>query len=604
MVHCPFPYVPSYVDEELLFSWISRLHITNGESDSRKTLYKLFGSSTGIPSADLPCRLQNFLNRMAGRMPFNSVASLALGTTLFPYFAFFLDKKRYNDSLACLAGDRGDRLKIGLGLVANGFGASTIFRSCAACDLASMERNGCEVLRRIHQLPSVLVCPLHGDTLSYSFVQSHQAHRQQLFLPIKKTSEKITQLDSKGLRRIAALSSEILTLQPPFLSSSTRKAVYLEGLTARGFTRSNRIDWDLLANELREEYENFTFVPFRERLLSTDRCPMRWVHDLCGRPERSLHPLCHLLFVGLVFGSVQNYISCAKKFNTTVPSFSASDMDANGQVRNNHKNIAVLTNQALTCRQVAKETGLSTTTIVAQRRALGIPISERRKTILQLKLEQTKKLLTEGWPIAEIARAMHFSLSSVYRILAVLKNVQDTRSASFLQSKKLRYRTQWMDAKSFNPEAGTKQLRLLTAGAYQWLYRHDSAWLAGNLPHKRSASFVERKSHIDWDERDNALAIAVEGEAKRVASDQGGNRLSELSLLQATGCEASARKNLHRLPKLARVLTELAEDDHKFCVRRRNHALVCLEQMGIHEPEKWRVQRTSRLRKRKSEEGS
>jgi hypothetical protein len=349
---CSFPYVPQYIEGELLFSWVSRLHFLNARANPRQTLSELFGSGTGIPSADMPCRLQTFVGRTAGWGPFASADAAAISATLFPYYSLFLTPERYQKSLDALRKDRADGLKVAMGIVSNGFGASTTLRSCWTCDHDCMDRHGCSVLYRMHQLPGMLICPIHGEPLCQHLLQSRQPHRQQLIVPVREPFNRSVHVENLCLQRIAALSSEALTTAPTGLTSATRSQAYMRRLVEHGFLLDGRVDWRALAKAVQEEYGDFVGLPFRPRLMSSERFPLRWLYDLCRRPDRSLHPLCHLLLIGLLFGSVHNFVSFAAQ-----PAASQA-IGIRSNQRDNTRNkahsdavYALLANQALTCRQ-------------------------------------------------------------------------------------------------------------------------------------------------------------------------------------------------------------------------------------------------------------
>ncbi|MFS2016582.1 TnsD family Tn7-like transposition protein [Massilia sp. CT11-108] len=600
MKPCSFPYVPKYIEGELLFSWVSRLHFLNARNNPRRTLSELFGSSTGIPSADIPCRLNTFIDYTAAWGPFVSPEAIATAATLFPYYGLFLPPERYQRALDALKEDRADGLKLAMGMVANGFGASTMLRSCLTCDQNCMDQNGCVVLYRMHQLPGVLMCPVHGEPLCQHLLQSRQSHRQQLVVPARVEPFGHTiRIENPHLHRIAVLSSEALVTAPMRLSASTRTQTYLQGLAKHGFLLKGRVDWVTLANAIRYEYGDFVGLPFRNRLLSSERFPMRWLYDLCRRPSRSLHPLCHLLLIGLLFSSVRNFVSIAVRPAVVEPTSCYPGRGDYKESRQNNNAIHdMLINHALTCRKVALELGVSTTTVVLWRRALGIPVTERRKSITNLKLDEVKQLLEDGSTLASVAAVTGLSLSSVNRILRTFPALREARKMQQRTADFLRYRTQWLNAQASDPIAGIKKLRVIAGAAYAWLYRHDRGWLIAHIA--AQPRNVERRSgsRVDWPQRDRALAEAVTTEAARTHSSHIKGRISATSLLRATGLEASSRRNIEKLPILKQAIAEHAEDDEAFCKRRRALAEVDLASRGYKTPAEWRIQRASGIRKR------
>jgi len=594
-----YSYVPHLIDEELLFSWISRLHFLNAQSDPRKTLASLFGTSTGILSADLPCRLRSFIERTAGWGPFASVEALAMSSTLLPYYVRFFPPDRVQKTFNSTQEDKPKGLKLAMGLVANGFGASTTLRSCATCDSKCIDCHGCVIWHRVHQLPGVLICPTHREPLQHVLLQSKQSHRQQLILSTNRVIDRVGDTENKCVQRVAVLSDEALKIRAPAISAKTRREIYARGLAENGFVYNGRVNWRGLVAAIREEYADFKGFPFRQRLMSTERWPARWLYDLCCRPERALHPLCHLLLIGLLFKDVRTFFSSAQD----IPQ--VNQIACHATLSESHQHGAdalhvLLKNQKLSCRQVAHEAGISTTTVVLRRRSLGVSIAERRKTITPSKFDEIKRLLQAGSSPPTVAHKTGLSLSSVYRSLALLPGLVKDRKRKERAFDSLRYRAQWLDAKNSNPTATTKQIRTIAGAAYAWLYRHESTWLNENVPLKLKKTVGSSPGRVNWPERDRSLAEAVFAEAARVAAWRGGRRVSASVLLRATGLEATVRRNLERLPLLSRALIELAEDDEAFCTRRRTFARAYLVSQGHEAPSEWRIERTARIRTRKS----
>lgn len=106
-----------------------------------------------------------------------------------------------------------------------------------------------------------------------------------------------------------------------------------------------------------------------------------------------------------------------------------------------------------------------------------MPITERRKSITNLKLDEVKQLLVDGKTIAGVAAVTGLSLSSVNRILAIFPAVRKARKEKMNAADRLRHRTQWLDAQASDPMADIKKLRIVAGAAYAWLYRHDHCWL-------------------------------------------------------------------------------------------------------------------------------
>lgn len=600
----PFPYIPRYVDGELLYAWVARLHLLNARSDARCTLKELFGSSTGIPSADLPCRLQVFVDRTLTWGPFSSVLDVAGRGTLLPYFSRFMAAERKAASVAAMASDRGEGLKVMMGLVANGFGASTTLRSCKYCDATSLGRYGCRTWLRIHQLPGVWICPIHREPLFSALVQSRQSHRQNLISPvIGQTSQSGLASSSRPfLERIALLSAEALLLDAPPVLEIERARIYLAAIAKHGLTKHGGVNWAELAKCICSEYNEFNGLPFQRRLLSSEHNPLRWLQDLCLRPERALHPICHLLLAGFLFGDLKSFFAANQRHNEVNTTLLGLEQRDSGRIPNQASNISILLKDTkLSCREVAMRAGLSVTTVVLRRRSLEIPIAERRKSLTPSKLTEIVELHQTGGSVAAVAMSAGVSLSTVYRTLATISAPLPCRATLNTDQKRKKYRSRWKQAQASNPFAATKMLRAVAGGAYAWLYRHDRAWLHLNSPVRAITASAHDGRRVDWSARDQELAATIKTAAIHATATRGKNRISSTFLLRATGQETMVRRNLTKLPLVCKALLDHSEDDFTFCQRRRQYAFDALVNHGNSAPEDWQIDRSASIRKRRSQ---
>ncbi|MEJ1937923.1 TnsD family Tn7-like transposition protein, partial [Nostoc sp. NIES-2111] len=215
------------------------------------------------------------------------------------------------------------------------------------------------------------------------------------------------------------------------MSPDRRAAVYLDAARALGFgTRRGRIDVRMIAGEIRREFDDFQGFEHQGRLLATAAHPLAWLRPLFDQPERSLHPVCHLLLIEYLFGSVAAFkTACSADASTLKGAPQLPVMQAESETRpTDVRSISprsspsarelVLRDPSLSCRQVATQVGLSVTTVVTWRRAHGIPIRERRKRLHPSVIDKVLEALESVSSTAAVAAETGVSLSSVYRILA------------------------------------------------------------------------------------------------------------------------------------------------------------------------------------------
>lgn len=596
----PFPFVPTYVSGELLLSWIMRIHALNSNSDPRETLSLLFGSATGVPSADYPCRLHRFIETTGSWGPFNTAESVARRASLFPYLTRFLGPIRQREVLTTLSGDSGGGLKVSTGLVANRFGASTLLRTCPVCTSESIRAHGSVILYCMHQLPGIGVCPIHGVPLRGHGVQSLQANRQDLRMPtctdVKRSQVSIASpLKSSVAMRFARLSLEALESETPPVTNDVRAKTYITRLRHIGFANGRKVDWAALASALLQEYDDFNGLEFKNRLMATPLHPLRWLEDLVARPERALHPICHLTLIGYLFQDLQSYTAATR--------VCAPDSDANQSPRMLPKLVATadapispLRDMGLSCRTAARLLGISVTTAATYRRAAGIPVSERPKTVTKDVQQIALQMLSTGASVPEICKATGISVSSVYRIMRWVPEIKENRTLLRLDARVRQLRSEWLAIQRRYVSESSTELRAYLPATYMWLYRHDKEWLLQNSPPRVPRSLLLGSCGSKWTVVDADLSALLRRRYSQILPLNSSVRVSTTLLLRWTQRPTTVRNNLHKLPLVSRTIDELTESQTEFNLRRMRYARTRLLLEGYDDPSDWRVLRRSGVR--------
>jgi len=608
-------YAPALLPDELLYSWLARVAALNAMGAPRDVLDLLFGCRTLVPSVDLPTRLLAMAHRLGGWLPFATLDQLLEGGTLLPYHRPFLTAENHLRAHHCLLHGNGQGLKTLMGRVANRFGAHPALRSCPGCLADSWSRYGSLYWMRRHQLPGVNCCAIHGVPLQGMPLQA-RTHRQRLLLPIATPGRQRAILADARQLRFAQLSQDLVEGALPVIAPVQRAATYRTAALALGYgTRRGRVDFPTLVDAVRQRFDDFESFDHQRRLLSTAAQPLSWLRPLFDKPQRSLHPICHLLLIEFLFGSVAAFkAACAAcdvvpqaraldnpslaQAATAPGSPGAAGVHASPSARaNDHEDI--LRDLSLSCREVAARIGKSVTTVVAWRRARAIPIRERRKSLHQTVIDRVLKSIGSLCSLPAVAAQTGVSLSSVYRILAQYPATPRPRQdASDIAQEPLR-RARWVAALR---ACGKNGIGLVTAarvraGAdYAWLYRHDRVWLASTTPKAEPPSPHRSKGpdRVDWARRDAELCQLLQLQIGVLREEVPPRRLTKARLMRPLG-ETMVRRNLGQLPELDALLNRSVESALAFGMRRVDHAIALLAREGT-QLQIWRIQRLAGLR--------
>lgn len=592
-------YAPELLPDELFYSWLARLAHLNAMGSPRECLMRIFGTNSIAPSVDLPTRLLAAQHQLKGCSPFKTLVELLEDGTLLPYHRPFLNPAAYSRVLEILVHGDGRGLKTLIGRVANRFGAHPPLRSCPACLTDSINRHGGLYWMRRHQLPGVTCCSVHGIPLQALSLEA-RTHRQRLVLPVMVCQSPGMVRASAGQMRLAELSEELISASMPVLDPHYRSVTYQTAATALGFAkRRGRVDFAKLASAVRCRFENFDGFEHQVRLLASETTPLSWLRPLIERPERSLHPICHLLLIEFLFGSAaafgSAYADLVMRPSTVHAIPARPDIFKSTPTRLPANHEAEFRDASMSCRQVAVLTGHSVTTIVAWRRNHSIPIRERRKSLSPSKVKQVLQALDMDASLHSVAERAGVSLSSVYRILTEHPTARQSRHDQALAFQKTLRRRRWSASlhSCLDHEDGRVLATRAKAGAdYAWLYRHDRAWL---LATTRATPRPERVSiRVDWARRDSELSHLLLQQVDLLRAEHPPQRLTKTRLLRALG-DVMVRRNLHNLPNVGAHLTQAVESAHAFGVRRIEYALAALTS-NESDLQLWRVKRLAGLR--------
>ena len=584
--------MPELLPDELLYSFLGRMSALNALGNTRDRMHLLFGERNVLPVIDLPTRLQ-YLQAILGRLsPWGSALEIIDHATVYPYHRPFLTSKRHAAVESIMLGASGKSLKVLMGRVANRFGAAPNLRFCSNCSASDIGRYGMSYWHCTHQLPGVTVCPIHRINLTSYSVSCQQTDRQRFILaPGIFPADDITKYPSPHQITFALMSADLCNARLPVLDGSAYYRVYKDAVLQLGFRRKRRVDYAELVAAVRSHYADFDGFPHRERLLSTPCSPLSWLRTLIERPQRSSHPICHLLLIGFLFKTVE----CFSRLVVGQPRQGGHlcNTGAEGERPPRHPlKDELLQNLTLSCREVARLTNCSVNTIVSRRRILGLRISERPKSRLIESLPKIIESLKNETSPQLIAIEFGTSLSSIYRIKAQFADIQKQHTIRRIDEERDRRRRKWKEALNASKGQGMTAARKLSAATYAWLYRNDKEWLR----HESAGDQVHRtpRVQVNWQNRDKQFCSLVSAHVARIYCQATRPRISLSLMIRHIG-DANVRANIQHLPKLRKLIGDLEETQFSYQCVRMNHAVKALVWAG--KPVvNWRVQRLAGVR--------
>ena len=354
-----------------------------------------------------------------------------------------------------------------------------------------------------------------------------------------------------------------------------------------GLCKRGRVDHSALALELRRHYNNFDSFLHRARLLSTDISPLAWTRPLFDKPGRSSHPICHLLLIGFLFGTLRNFLRSMESSSVLIPQTTESKISVATEC--DSRGSELYRDITLSCREVARRLGISVTSVVTSRRALGVEVLSRHKYLDDEWRNRVATCLRDGMSIAQVASICKVSFSTVYRVRAERGEIAQASLLNKFQKEQEKRRQQWDSAVEIHRYSGVKMARAAAPAAYAWLRRNDQSWLQWSCQGFRKNRLVQLR--VDWEKRDLELCERVQTFFSTFNPASTRHRISKSLLVRQVG-EALLRTNQQRLPRLVALLDILEESAFAYELRRLDVAIERLRQVG-ERLVTWRIKRAA-----------
>ena len=292
-------YFPEVLPEELLYSLLARYRRHVGLPATRQVDVQLHGQVKQHPTLALPIHLA----AVAARIPEGrglTVSRLIDRHTLFPYFAALRTPEA---QLAAARGMAGGDAKVHTRLgVGHSLPLPRRLRFCPECLGLMAADHGELYWRRDHQLPSVLVCPVHRCDLRESAVEVGPGTRTLTAATSAACAgdapsvlPQVSAAARDGLHAIALDAVALLQYRRPIgIGREEVRDSYVAAMGRKGLVLAeDRIDWRRLREAATASLAHLR--PIWPGLFDSDGECGRWLKNVSYRERHNQDPVLHLL---------------------------------------------------------------------------------------------------------------------------------------------------------------------------------------------------------------------------------------------------------------------------------------------------------------------
>jgi len=308
----PLPFFPMPYPDETLYSVLCRYHLRAGQPAYQSVSEEIFGRRV-ILNTYTP----QTIGMLAEKIPPESGMTadyLIRATTMFPYFSPFLNeekKKIFQDYMRQAVFIKENRFfSLGTGKLRQP--KSLFLRFCPSCWRADVDIYGEPYWHRTHQLSGVMICHHHQEPLwdSPIFITMANKNFYAASLEWIQQSRPCGSFTDKITGHLMALSrdSEWLLkhghLCDPYKNTLRKYDLHFIESGFRGIhgkTKHKRIFQSI------QEFYDEEFLKLVNAF--DDYAEASWMSRITHFPDSMLHPMYHVLMMGLLTGSAESFLS-------------------------------------------------------------------------------------------------------------------------------------------------------------------------------------------------------------------------------------------------------------------------------------------------------
>lgn len=576
-------FFPTPYPDETLYSVICRYDLLTGRNSFRGTSEDLFGRRSNLNSEIPQCigSLEKCIPKKTGLFAEYFIQN----TTMYPYFKPFISKERdaiFREYMTAEVGSgRSKYFSLGIGKLR--YPKNTHLKFCSECWSEDTKKYGEPYWHRIHQLPGVLVCPIHKRVLMNSPVFTGMAANDLFFADegMLARSYECAKLSPALVDKFESFAKNcewILKESHELKNCELLHQKYDLWLRHKGFRTYIGRTWHKeLYMAIVEQYGE----EFLKEICAYEEIYPVWLNRILFYPNKMQHPMFHILLTSFLAGSTQNFFEgdCPETLPYGKGPWPCRNKVCEFHLKDVIENIEIKYDKGF-CRAVfkcpycgfayrrknpiPKEKQYSGTVYVAD---YGWLWKEKLVEYLveqKLTPRQTCRLLgcdfyTVDKYAVELGLWADGELTTFKKVCKKSERVSPEKE--ILQKED--YRKQWRDLMKENPEAGRNILFNLDSKTALWLQKNDRQWYDKNSP---PALYIS----TNWKEKDRIFLGKVKETISLLKVESGKPKFISLGkVVRMTGLNTLMRKNAEQnIPLTMAYLAEHLETEDEWRKRK------------------------------------
>ncbi len=578
-------FFPTPYPDEIFYSVLCRYHLRSGNPAFVSTAKEIWGKKI---SANL--YLPQSLGTVSNRIPFTTGLSakyFAENNTIYPFLKPFLPKERGTGVLELLESEYQHSLMAYqlCGLPRSKSPKWQHLRYCEDCWEEDVRLYGEPYWHRIHLLPGIFMCPVHGKPIqkSIAFLSDIKSkfHTASFDLVSNEPAPHFNDNVTAILMNIAIDAAWIMENGNSLPFSESMVEIFDQLLRARGYrSLSGRKNKSLL---LDKEICDFYGQEILDILEVHSQGVVPWSQRILNKQNSLLYPVCYLLLIRFLAGSAKDFFTKSHEFahpygtgpwpcrNPVCPHYLKDvigDLSSLVQFSSRHQAIFICPHCGFSYRR-------------SREKKKNVQYSGQINKVDYgwLWMDIFKEMMADGKPIMHITEKLHCGFQTVKRLgveLGFLSEDQLPKKKSFVSKRKetptpilkptskKHYRRQWLQAMEDNPDLSRSFLIKCYPEIYKWLRENDVDWYEVNSPKSK------RHKVFEWSAKDEESLEKARTAVAYLKSLQGRPVWINQRSVEKYGGLNNLFKNLKNgyLPKTQAYLDDALETDDEWRKRK------------------------------------
>jgi len=553
----------------------------------------IFGKRSSRAVMELPFNLNALISNLPVNCPYTA-DDLIYNHTLYPFFTAFLPEERAEEIKQLMLSDGGSKIYGKAGIIGSRIPLNQYLRFCPICFEEEQKLYGEGYWHRLHQIPFIMVCPVH-KTLLYNSTVLVRGHNPQAYVPADSDNCIINESHDyrpdtiEKFILIAQDAKALLENQYPNKPFNWFAKQYLERFKELGYANVNgKVYW----HQVTMDFIDFYGLEFLNAVCSNveDKEQGRWLKEVTHSDAKAVYPVRHLMlarFLGIeieeLFIKELSYRPFGEGpwvcLNPAADHFLEPVVE-NLLIKYRRRNKNVNGFFSCSCGFEYMET------VTKEQGERG---KEQRRFVRVVKYgpvweAKVWELLESGVSVQEVAARLNADVKTVRRYAFKKEQGKSGKTAeekgissAEFEIKKRFHREKWLQIVRENPDKGRLELRRLAKYTCVWLCKNDREWWEKNTPAKK---YVQTYSNVDWKARDKEILECVRQTVQKILeSDEKPQRIS-LRLIKTMSGLKSFDLQLDKLPLTKAFINSVIETPVDLHKRRIQWAIRKLREEG------------------------